>query len=77
METKKRVLGEEHPDTLINMANLAHMWKSQSRSEEAIASSYSTGSLAVTILTQRFPSKLNAVAKRELKGRSLMLLLCY
>lgn len=36
METKKRVLGEEHPDTLINMANLAHMWKSQSRNEEAM-----------------------------------------
>ncbi|PVH92981.1 hypothetical protein DM02DRAFT_502270, partial [Periconia macrospinosa] len=36
METGKRVLGEEHPDTLSSMANLTHTWKSQSRNEEAI-----------------------------------------
>ncbi|KAF2787606.1 hypothetical protein K505DRAFT_257322, partial [Melanomma pulvis-pyrius CBS 109.77] len=32
----KRVLGEEHPDTLSSIANLAYTWKSQSRNEEAI-----------------------------------------
>jgi hypothetical protein len=36
METSSRVLREEHPDTLLIMANLAHTWKSQSRNEEAI-----------------------------------------
>jgi hypothetical protein len=36
METRKRVLGEEHPSTLSSMANLALTWKSQSRNEEAI-----------------------------------------
>ena len=36
METRKRILGAEHPDTLNSMNNLAHMWKSQSRNEEAI-----------------------------------------
>jgi len=28
METRKRVLGAEHPFTLTSMANLAHTWKS-------------------------------------------------
>jgi hypothetical protein len=36
METRKRVLGEEHPSTLTNIDNLAHTWKSQSRNKEAI-----------------------------------------
>ena len=36
METSKRVLGQEHPDTLTSMANLAHIWKSQGRGKEAI-----------------------------------------
>ncbi|KAL8849830.1 MAG: hypothetical protein Q9198_011124, partial [Flavoplaca austrocitrina] len=36
METAKRVLGEEHPDTLTSMANLAYALASQSRNEEAI-----------------------------------------
>lgn len=37
METRKRVLGEEHPDTLTSMNNLAFTLKSQSRNEEAIS----------------------------------------
>jgi hypothetical protein len=36
METSLRVLGQEHPDTLTSMANLAHTWKSQGRDGEAI-----------------------------------------
>lgn len=36
IETRKRVLGLEHPSMLTSMANLAHTWKSQSWSEEAI-----------------------------------------
>jgi len=35
METRKRVLGEEHPHTLASMANLAYTWKHQSRNKEA------------------------------------------
>jgi hypothetical protein len=31
METRKRMLGVEHPDTLISMANLAFTWKSLER----------------------------------------------
>ncbi|KAH6883938.1 hypothetical protein B0T10DRAFT_463299 [Thelonectria olida] len=36
METTKRVLGEEHPDTLSRMANLAFIWKGQGRSGDAL-----------------------------------------
>ena len=36
METRKAVLGQEHPDTLASMANLAYTWKSQGRVAEAI-----------------------------------------
>ena len=36
METRKRVLGEEHPDTLTSMANLAYTRKSQDRLEDAL-----------------------------------------
>ena len=36
METRKRVLGEEHPDTLTSMANLAFIWKAQSRDTKAV-----------------------------------------
>jgi len=36
METRKRVLGEEHPDTLTSINNLAYTWKGQGRDEEAI-----------------------------------------
>ena len=36
METRKRVLGEEHPDTLTSMDNLALTWKEQGRGAEAI-----------------------------------------
>jgi len=37
METRKRVLGAEHPDMLTSVNNLAFTLKSQSRNEEAIS----------------------------------------
>lgn len=36
LEMRKRVLGENHPDTLLAMANLAFTLKPQSRTQEAI-----------------------------------------
>ncbi|KAK4033926.1 hypothetical protein C8A01DRAFT_49591 [Parachaetomium inaequale] len=36
MGTRKRVLGEEHPDTLTSMANLAHTWRCQARLGDAL-----------------------------------------
>jgi Tetratricopeptide repeat len=35
MKTRKRVLGQEHPDTLTSMCNLTFTWKSQGRDVEA------------------------------------------
>jgi hypothetical protein len=35
METRERVLGEEHPDTLTSMANLAVTYRNQGRWDEA------------------------------------------
>jgi hypothetical protein len=35
LEAKKRVLGAEHPDTLVSMANLALTYKNQGRWKEA------------------------------------------
>ena len=35
IKTRKRVLGEEHPDTLISMANLASTYSNQGRWKEA------------------------------------------
>jgi Tetratricopeptide repeat len=37
METRKRVLGQEHPGTLTSMNNLAFTLKSQGRDEKAVA----------------------------------------
>jgi len=35
IETRKRVLGEEHPDTLTSMANLAETYRNQEQWKEA------------------------------------------
>jgi hypothetical protein len=37
MQTMKRVLGDEHPDTLTSMHNFAFTLQSQARREEALA----------------------------------------
>lgn len=36
METRKRMLGPEHPDTLTSMNNLAFTWKGHGRDTEAL-----------------------------------------
>jgi len=36
MEIREKVLGPEHPDTLISMHSLALTWKSQGRDAEAL-----------------------------------------
>ncbi|CAG8108440.1 unnamed protein product [Penicillium nalgiovense] len=36
METRKRKLGADHPDTLTSMANLAFTWESTGQHAEAI-----------------------------------------
>ena len=36
MKTRKRVLGQKHPDTLTNIGNLTFVMEEQDRKEEAI-----------------------------------------
>jgi hypothetical protein len=36
METSKKKLGADHPNTLTSMANLAFTWEAQNRNVEAI-----------------------------------------
>jgi hypothetical protein len=36
METSKRVLGPEHPDTLTSMNNLSYTWKAMGKRADAL-----------------------------------------
>jgi hypothetical protein len=55
METTKKMLGEEHPNTLRALANLAFTLKSQSRDEEAITLMETSLRLRKRILGDRHP----------------------
>ena len=55
METRKRVLGEEHPHTLISMNNLAFTLKSQSRDEEGLSLLKTCLQLGKQILGEQHP----------------------
>ena len=50
METRKRVLGAEHPSTLTSMANLAYTWKDQDHDDEAIRLMTSCLKLSMKVL---------------------------
>ncbi|KAF8241450.1 hypothetical protein K440DRAFT_680229 [Wilcoxina mikolae CBS 423.85] len=59
METRKRVLGQEHPDTLTNLANLAYTYKSQGRINEAIALMVKVETLSFRVLGKDHPNTKN------------------
>ena len=61
METRKRVLGEEHPDTLTSMNNLAYTWKEQGRDEEAIKLMTECVQLRTQILGAGHPFTLSSL----------------
>jgi hypothetical protein len=58
METRKRVLGAEHPDTLTSMANLARTLKEQSRDGEAFEMMTLAVQLQRKVLGANHPSTL-------------------
>jgi len=62
METRKRVLGEEHPDTLTSMANLAFTWKGYGRDAEAIELMEKCVLLRASVLGFDHPNTLNSAA---------------
>ena len=55
METRKRVLGAEHPDTLTSINNLAHTFKKQHRDSEAIRLMFSCMELCLEVLGPAHP----------------------
>ena len=61
MKTRKRVLKEEHPDTLTSMANLAATYRSQGRWDEAIELIQVVVNLRTKIIGVNHPDTLGAV----------------
>jgi len=62
METRKRVLGEEHPDTLISMANLASTYWNRGRWKEAEELQVGVMETRKRVLGQEHPSTLTSIA---------------
>ena len=60
IETKMRVLGTEHPNTLASMNNLAYTWKSLHRDKEATALMKECVQLSERILGLDHPSTLSS-----------------
>jgi hypothetical protein len=55
METRERVLGKEHPDTLTSIVNLAYTYKSRGHSEKAIAMIMDVSALRSRLLGEDHP----------------------
>ena len=62
MEIRKRVLGEEHPDTLLSMHNLAFIWKGQGRDAEAIKLMENCARLRASALGVDHPHTVDSAA---------------
>ena len=58
METRKRVLGAEHPDTLTSMANLASTYRNQGRWKEAEELEVQVMETSLRVLGAEHPSTL-------------------
>ncbi|KAF1948247.1 kinesin light chain [Byssothecium circinans] len=62
METRKRVLGEEHPDTLTSMANLASTYRNQGRWKEAEELQAKELEICLKVLGKEHPDTLASMA---------------
>jgi Tetratricopeptide repeat len=62
METRKRLLGPEHPHTLTGMANLAFIMKEQGRTREAIELLAECVQLRIRVLSADHPDALSSAA---------------
>ncbi|KAF2834982.1 hypothetical protein M501DRAFT_943158, partial [Patellaria atrata CBS 101060] len=62
METRKRVLGEEHPNTLTSMNNLAFTFKLQGRKDDAILLMRQCSQLQKQILGPQHSYVISSVA---------------
>ncbi|KIX06337.1 uncharacterized protein Z518_04313 [Rhinocladiella mackenziei CBS 650.93] len=61
METRKRVLGAEHPSTLTSVANLAYTLKDQHHDDEAKDLMTSCLNLRIKVLGPLHPQTLSAL----------------
>jgi hypothetical protein len=71
METRKRVLGQEHPSTLNAIANLAFTLNSQNRNKEAISLMETCFQLRTRILGAHHPdteSSLEALTQWQMEN---------
>ena len=62
METRKRVLGQEHPSTLTSMANLAPTYWNQRRWKEAEELDVQVVETFKRVLRREHPSTLTSMA---------------
>ena len=62
MEASSRVLGEEHPDTLTAMANLASTYSNQGRWKEAKELNVKVMEASLRVLGEEHPDTLTAMA---------------
>jgi len=62
METTKRVLGEEHPDALTSMANLASTYWNQGRWKEAEELGVLVMETTKRVLGEEHPDSLTSMA---------------
>jgi hypothetical protein len=62
METRKRVLGEEHPDTLLSIGNLALTYSNQGQWKEAEELGVQAMEMSSRVLGEEHPSTLTSMA---------------
>jgi len=61
VEMTKRVLGEEHPDSLMSMANLAFMYRNQGRWKEAEELQMPVMKISKRVLGEEHPDMLRSM----------------
>lgn len=62
METRKKIMGPEHPSTLTSMHNLAYPWKYQGRDHDAMGLMSECIRLRMQKLGQDHPNTRSSVA---------------
>ena len=70
METRKRVLGDEHPDTLTSMSNLALTYRNQGRWKEAEALQVKELGICSRLLGDEHPDTLTSMNNLALTYRN-------
>ena len=75
IETRKTVLGQEHPDTLTSMSNLALTYQSQGRWKEAEELEVQVMQTSLTVLGEEHPDTLALTFKGQGRDEEAMVLM--